>query len=866
MKNRYVTDLQDLRGTMVPEAGGKAASLGELCSIGGIIIPDGFCLTTRAYREVIRDNQRLGSLLDDLSACRPGDSLRELTAEIRTLIENLAIPAGIAQEIRNGLARFRPTDRFAVRSSATAEDLPSASFAGQQDTFLNLAGAAEIENCIRKCWASLYTERAVIYRNRNGFDHRRVSVAVVIQQMIRADVSGILFTADPATSNRNIVSIEAAFGLGEALVSGLVNPDHYRVADGRIIARTVSSKQVAVVPAKEDGTVRITVPPGRQDRPALTDEQILRLERTGRQIEARFGCPQDVEWCIEGDRLFILQSRPVTTLFPIPGPPGDERRVYLSVGHNQMMTDAMKPLGLSLFLMTTRAPMHEAGGRLFIDITRQLTSVQGRQSLLNTIGRSDPLTHDALMTIFGRDFIPVTDPGSAETAPQPNGMQPEQPEPDAALVSELIRRNEESAGSLKRKMAGKAGPDVFALILDDLQELKKVLFAPENLAVITAAIRASSWINENMNDWLGEKNAADILSQSVPDNVTSAMGLDLMDLTDVIRQYPAVISYLDTDAHDDLLNGLNGLEGGPVVRAAIETCLEKYGMRCAGEIDITRQRWSENPAVLVPLLLSHIRNFEPGTAARKFEAGRLEADRKTQELLARLAELPDGDRKVRETRDKIRQLRDLIGYREYPKYNMVTRYWIYKQALLKEAAALVSAGAIREQHEVFYLTFDEFHEAVRTGKPDDRVIAERKEAWRTFEKLTPPRMITSEGEIISGKYHADHRPPGSLPGLPVSSGIVEGRARVVLSMEDANVGKGDILVTTFTDPSWTPLFVSVAGLVTEVGGLMTHGAVIAREYGLPAVVGVEHATKVIRDGQRIRVNGTDGYVEFLEDR
>jgi rifampicin phosphotransferase len=225
--------------------------------------------------------------------------------------------------------------------------------------------------------------------------------------------------------------------------------------------------------------------------------------------------------------------------------------------------------------------------------------------------------------------------------------------------------------------------------------------------------------------------------------------------------------------------------------------------------------------------------------------------------------LPDGEQKAAEAKQMIDLIRNFAGYREYPKYELVSRYFIYKQALLKEAAQLRQANVLNEIEDIYYLTFEELREVVRTHAINYEVINDRKEEFKLFEKLTPPRVLTSDGECLSGKYNREDLPAGAIIGLPVSSGTIEGRARVILKMEDANLEEGDILVTTFTDPSWTPLFVSIKGLVTEVGGLMTHGAVIAREYGLPAVVGVENATRLIKDGQRIRVNGTDGYVEVV---
>jgi rifampicin phosphotransferase len=263
------------------------------------------------------------------------------------------------------------------------------------------------------------------------------------------------------------------------------------------------------------------------------------------------------------------------------------------------------------------------------------------------------------------------------------------------------------------------------------------------------------------------------------------------------------------------------------------------------------------------MILGNVKNFEPGAGTRRFERGRQEARKKEQDVLERLRASPDGERKAEEAKRMIDRVRTFAGYREYPKYGMVSRYFVYKLALLEEADRLVQNHVIRETEDIFYLTFQELHDVVRTSHVDDGLIRRRRDAFRSYQALTPPRVLTSDGEGIAGAYRRDDLPTGALVGIPVSAGTIEGRARVILDMADADLEAGDILVTAYTDPSWTPLFVAIKGLVTEVGGLMTHGAVIAREYGLAAVVGVENATRLIRDGQRIRVHGTDGYVEIL---
>jgi rifampicin phosphotransferase len=347
------------------------------------------------------------------------------------------------------------------------------------------------------------------------------------------------------------------------------------------------------------------------------------------------------------------------------------------------------------------------------------------------------------------------------------------------------------------------------------------------------------------------------------------MGLALLDVADVIRPHPDVVKFLQHVQDETFLDELPALDGGPEARDAIEAYLGQYGMRCVGEIDITRPRWSERPTTLVPVILANVKNAEPGASHKRFEQGRQQAVHKEQELLARLRALPDGEEpdgeaKAEEAKRLIDRIRTFAGYREYPKYHMVSCYFVYKQALLNDADRLVQAGVLGDREDIFYLRFEEFRDVVRTNQADDELIRQRRDAFRSYQALTPPRVLTSDGEAVAGTYRRADVPAGALTGLPVSAGTVEGRARVILDLAEADLEAGDILVTAYTDPSWTPAFVAIKGLVTEVGGLMTHGAVIAREYGLPAVVGVEHATRLIRDGQRIRVHGTDGYIEILD--
>ena len=875
--SRYVFNFQEINESNPGLVGGKGWNLGQLFRIEGINVPDGFCITTEAYRTALKHNEEFTALVSQLAILKAEDrtQISEISAQIRGVIEGSKIAKEIESEIVRHLDALGAENAYAVRSSATAEDLPYASFAGQQDTYLNVKGREAILQSVKKCWASLFTDRAVIYRLRNGFDHRQVYLSVIIQRMVFPGASGVMFTADPATSNRKVLSINACFGLGEALVSGLVNADLFTVRDGRIIDKAVAHKKMGIYALKAGGTEERGIEPKEQHIQTLTDEQVLRLEQIGRKIEAYFACPQDIEWCLSGDRFYIVQSRPITTLFPVPEISDGKNHVFISFGHQQMMTDAIKPLGFFFIgsFLTFQPTMPQAGGRLFIDFSASLSSAIGRKQMVSWVSENgDLLMVNALSKVIQRkDFLKTlprklqgTDSFATFKGLLRIGFQMVKISRanDAALVPKLIERIDARIRGLQEKIPAVSGDELFDLILQDRKEFLAHT-EREDAAAFIIGYQALKWLDKNMAKWLGDVKGCDVLSQSAPHNITSEMGLALLDVADVVRPYPAVIAYLEQADDNTFFEGLAGLPGGGAVHDSIQAYLKQYGMRCPGEIDITRPRWSEQPTALVPAILSNVRNLQPGAHKARVEQGRLEAEQKERELLARLERLPGGKRKARKTRRKISILRNFIGYREYPKYFCARHWQIYKQALMREAAVLVQKGVIQEREDVYYLSFEEFREVVHSGHLDYSIIAARKEEYAAFEKMTPPRVMTSEGEVISGEYEAVDIPSGALAGMPASSGVIEGRARIVLRIEDANLEDGDILVTAFTDPSWTPLFLSIGGLVAEVGGLMTHGSTIAREYGLPAVVSVENATRLIEDGQRIRVNGTRGYVEIL---
>ena len=881
--NRYVFYFTEIDRSSLASVGGKGANLGELCHVPGIAVPAGFCVATRAYMDFVNTSKEFAALLKSLELINV-ESLEELKVageRVRTHLENLDIPAHIQQEIIQAWRRIGSHHAYAIRSSATAEDLPGASFAGQQDTFLNIEGEMNILNCVRKCWASLFTDRAIAYRQKNGFAHDQVLLSVVVQRMVFPEVSGIMFTADPVTGNRKIVSIDASFGLGEALVSGIVSADLYQVKSDKLIKKQIAKKEIAINARPEGGTTKVELTGERQTAPALSDEQAVRLARMGRSIEEHFGSPQDIEWCLADNEIFIVQSRPITTLYPVPRVSDDKIHLFLSIGHAQMMTEAMKPLGISV--LRTLVPLGksspqaeselllEAGGRLYLDINPFLEYPQLRKRLPELLLNIDELFGRAVQDFIGKEeFQPAVQSGKKVEF---SLVKKAFPTVFAVLRNILYRENYQAIDEMNQFIADQVNEnrkklqDVSGLdIIDQIQELLSTLLPMVFTRVVqymAAALITYKLIESLSQKWLGDADELRSISKSPPGNVTTEMGLALGDVADALRDHPDVVEYLKQAADETFWDGLRAVPGGEDVLPVFLNFFEKYGMRGTGEIDVTRARWREAPTQLVPTILSHIKGVRPGQHRLDFLAGKEEAKLAAGRLLDRLRQTSHGFFKARRMQRLIKVHRSLIGIREHPKYFIVQNLDMIKQAILQEAAKLVAAGILEQPEEVFWFSLQEIKEMIETQRVERNVITMRKEKFQHDGKLTPPRAITSEGEIITAKPGA-HVPPSALAGSPVSAGTVEGRARVILKLEEAKMDKGDILVAPYTDPAWTPLFPLAAGLVTEVGGLMTHGAVVAREYGIPAVVGVDNATRKIQDGQKIRVDGTQGFVEILE--
>ncbi|UQZ81061.1 Phosphoenolpyruvate synthase [Paenibacillus konkukensis] len=869
----YVLFFHQIDRSSLPYVGGKGANLGEMTQ-AGFPVPGGFCITTHAYNDFLQTSTEMDSYFAELDRLEPLqlEQVHQIGERIRTHLQQLSIPSPIMDAVIQAWTKEGSENFYAIRSSATAEDLPNASFAGQQDTYLNVRGREELLQHVKHCWASLFTDRAIVYRAKNGFDHREVYLSIVVQQMVIPDTSGIMFTADPVNGNRAVVSIDASFGLGEALVSGQVTADLYKVKNNQIIDKKISKKKLAIYALPEGGTVTKELSAQMQERQALTDKQIMELAALGKKIERHYGAPQDIEFCVADDELFIVQSRPITTLYPLPDIPQRPLRILLSFGHAQMMTNAMKPLGLSvLHHIFPSNLLKAAGGRIFGDITGILHHKIARKGVLALLGNVDEGMNRSVDAIVSRPEFLEDNPSSQSislssvrkmAAPVVgkawNILRAGDLE---AAIAEVERYTLEYRESVKRSLHRKHGAERILIVQEQLGHVLRDIIN-NVIPYVWPGLVSNALLKKTIIRRFGDEAELNKLNKSLPHNVTSDMGLELGDLADMLRELPEVQQYLKQADDRTFYSGLDRVPGGEAYRHAFAKFIDKYGMRCPGEIDMTSLRWYEAPTQLNSALFSHIHSHRPGEHRQRFAEGKKEAESASHAILDSVK----GDYfKAKITKRLISVYRHLGGLREQHKYILITAMGECKKAIIEEAETLVQKGHLSQADDVYFLELSELLD-ILLGRFEgnlSQLIAQRKEEFQRYQGLKPPRVMTSEGEIVIVPPKKDNIPEGTIIGSPVSAGIAEGIARVILRPENAMLKEGEILVAPHTDPGWTPLFQSAVAVITEVGGLMTHGSVVAREYGIPAVVGVDDATTLIKDGDRIRVNGDLGYIEIL---
>ncbi|PYG87214.1 pyruvate,water dikinase [Ruminiclostridium sufflavum DSM 19573] len=854
--NEKLLFFEDINKDMRSLAGGKGANLGEMTQ-AGFPVPKGFCITTEVYRDFVKDADLFGEPEPDAE-------------QIREKLQSLPLPDYLPEMLREAMKKFKPDALFSVRSSATAEDLPYASFAGQQDTYLNVP-VSEIENAVRNCFASLYTDRAVEYRKKNNIE--KALMCVIVQQMVFSEAAGVLFTADPVSGNRHIEVIDAGFGLGEALVSGLVTPDHYyyNKKKGAVSERRISLKKIAILPLINGGTITKEINSAKQ---VLSGEQIKELASFGEKLEQHYGMPQDVEWAIQDNKLYILQTRAITSLYPLPDIKDNDFHILICIGHIQMNTAAFSRMGGETFALLFRMkdiPLTEykneriflPGGRLFSDLSSLYNYGILRKLALKVLPEIEPLTAEALSEVFAQytkfhkkklyipkdvSFLPIK------------------------IFYRFLKGDTSSTISYMYKLAGEISDKRSLAILTAPAGQPRIQAIYENINLINTIIRtfvpligpgilALVKMKRMEKRIFGEARYTPYVEMGLEGNITTEMGLMLGDLADLANQHAEVINEFRNTKYITLHQRIYARNDDFSGKWA--EFLDIYGCRCAGELDISCSRWRENPALIAKQLVAMAEGKEYGSHRTEYEATVKKAKAKAQEFI-RAVEHKAGKRKSKKIARYIKIYREVFPIREHMKYIIIRVMDSARIALLKQGTEMVIKEQLKNAEDIFLLQYKELYEAIEDGSDLRGLADERRQELRHWQKLTPPRVMTSEGECIIGRYKAKNLLVGTMIGSGVSFGAVEGIAKVVLDPKESRVEVGEILVAPFTDPGWTPLFINAAGLVTEVGGKLTHGSVVAREYGIPAVTGVVDATSKIKTGQRIRVDGSSGYVWILD--
>jgi rifampicin phosphotransferase len=874
-----VVDLADVDSTMINAVGGKALNIGIMSS-GGLPVPGGFCVTTAAYRLVVQ--QQLDDLVDKLASATDM-GIAATAEEARRRVLALEPPAELRTTITDHYDALGDSEAVAVRSSATAEDLAYASFAGQQDTYLNVVGAASLLDAVRRCWASLWTDRAVSYRNANGIDHRSVALAVVVQRMIDATAAGVMFTANPVTSSRNETVIDASPGLGEAVVSGAVNPDHFVVnsVGRRIVARRLGDKRVMITGLPGGGTERRELV-DQSSEACLDDEQVLQLADLGQQVQRHYGAPQDTEWALDAvGRFWVTQARPITTLYPLPRMHQPGLRVLMCLSLAQGLTRPITPMGLaSIRLIGTSVAtaikmpppqplagppaMHAPGQRLFMDITSVLRSQLGRRAVIAIFGVMEARASAVLKTLAQRPEFSIIDSRNHTMLRHIAG----------ALVRNRVP---------VRAARGLANPEwAYRGIAATERRLRRTLTLPANatasqrldfveqrlgelflLMPRTAAYAVGGFLmlaaSRRLLGVVVQPGELQEVLRGLPHNITTEMDLQLWGLTEEIRNDEASQRAFTDLAVPDLLQRYRDRALPPAAQRGLQGFLRRYGHRAVAEIDLGMPRWSDDPSHLLGVISNYLRlDTEDLDPVSQFRAGQAKAESMITSLTTRLAERSRV--RARLAGWTLRRVRQLAGLRESPKFLLVLALGVMREQLKEVGRELATAERIDQTDDVFFLDLGDARRGL-AGEVLRALVAERREEYaQELKRRHIPRLLLSDGTEPEALAIGADRADGALAGSPASTGTVTGRARVVLDPVGAHLEPGEILVAPSTDPGWTPLFLTAGGLVMEMGGSNSHGAVVAREYGIPAVVGVPEATHKIETGQLITIDGATGLV------
>ena len=921
--------LLDSPSATLSRVGGKGANLARLARVG-FNVPRGFLVPTDVYKGFVDEhnlNEIIHETLRDLDYQNPAE-LKTASERIRARFEQ----APLSRTLRDSLHiayGWIGAPPVAVRSSATAEDLPDMSFAGQQDTYLNIIGSDALADAVVACWGSLWTARAIGYRARNEIPQEDISLAVVVQEMVQSDVSGVMFTANPLTGKRDEIVIDATFGLGEALVSGLVEPDNYvvkapipspspRTGEERdkspspilgeglgeraeIISKTLGAK-ATVIRGEAEGGVSTKSEENAQIQ-ALPDEAILALAEIGAKIAEEYNFPQDIEWAYKSPapfgeglgkgELYILQARPITSLFPLPkGISPIPLKTYIGFHIVQGVLEPLTPLGMQsmqnalagVFKIAgihqnyeTQTAYPKAGERMWIDVSGILRTKFGHKSYPEVIKSIDP----AVGQIFEKL---INDPRLAPrpTRPKPrtlfylakflipfwagifhNWISPEKAA--ARFFAEVDQKVAELEA--KAKSSGDFWQDYKKRIA--LWHETHLIFPdfviPRGVGAIVAGMAPFFGILQRFSEEIDEPQLYLEIARGLPNNVTIEMDLFLWKTAqDIQADTESKLTFAETDAFQ-LATAYQQNTLPNIAQQAVTQFMSRYGMRGLGEIDLGRPRWREEPVHIIQTLQSYLTITDAERAPDVvFARGAEAAEEAGKRFETKVRVLKAGKFKSRLVRWAVSRYRPLAGLREAPKFFAIQMLGIIRQSFLDSGKFLLEKGLLSEVDDLFFLEIKELEEiGEKETVPEElrKKISERRATRaREIRRKRLPRVILSDGTT----YYEGMRSVDNVDGIfgdPVSPGIVEGRVRVVLNPQETQLQVGEILVCPGTDPAWTPLFLAAGGLVMEVGGMMTHGSVVAREYGIPAVVGVHEVTTRLKTGQLICVDGGTGIVE-----
>jgi pyruvate,water dikinase len=877
--------LQDL-----PRVGGKAAPLGELIA-AGLPVPSGFVVTTEACKRFLQSDARIARWLGILERCDPRDpaALRVAAEEVRQQLSAIAAPGDVAKAIAAAMAPD-PGGARAVRSSATVEDLPEASFAGQHDSFLNVLGCDAVVAAVKRCWLSLFSERAISYRMRKGVAPGRALMAVIVQQLIDADAAGVMFTTDRAGGDSGSILIEAAFGLGEAVVQGKVAPDRVEVSRSglRVVRRDTGLKRVRIVAAKE-GVCEQPLAAEKARTPVLDDETAARLAKLGLEAERVLGGPLDLEWGVRGGEIWLLQARAVTALPHGRETSFEDRQVWTNANAGEGLPDVVTPVTWSLIRVFFR-DMFDGLFRVCgirIQEGQLFGLIAGRAYFnFNTIcafGRRVPGLRDRGMEHFmggHQDAMVALKQIKFAEADLPRieirrwkaalGL------PAAALGYLFLspRRGRAMVDKVRQFSEDLARTEPGPLSDDELLAAIRRTFTSEEMSGFKLLGAMGCFGADNAllfalcEKWFAPegRSTANRLLAGVGGLEDAVAGDELWLLAEEAAREPEIKSVLLGErTFPAFASRLEGCRGGPAFRARWNAFLRRHGHHARGEIELFNSRWSECPDFVLDMVRSYVEAINAGHPSPIVRQDALAGERVA--LANRCMGGLKNPLKRAIFRLVLHRAQNGARSRENLKSQAIRCLAFLRRFLLELGRRLAARGRLAEANDVFFLEIEELQSGSLWDAGTDlrALVAGRRALYEQNLKINPPSVIVGRFDPRTFVPDAVDRGTKVFHGLGVSAGIATGRARVILR-SDANerVQPGEILVAPFTDPGWTPYFVAAAGIVTDLGGMLSHGSIVAREYGIPAVVNVGPATQIIRSGQWLEVDADRGVVKVLE--